>query len=295
MTHDRNERFSRLRLLRNRRTRKQISRLAGRVQAHKPVATPPSPKPTGQPPTVSILMASYNCATYIGQAIESVLRQTSPDWELIICDDRSGDKSYKVATEFARRDRRIRVIKNSQRLCCSSNYDKLTREARGRICGVLDGDDCLAESAVETIIKVYDANPELGWLYTQFWWCDSSMKALHLGHSHLPVNDTLLGVEAAGSHCYSHWRTFRTELRDKKVLFKHGLKSAVDKYLGFILEETAPGGFLAMPLYLYRQHSKGITATKGITNCRWSVIHEAQQRRATGIPIYPIKSVTAVP
>ncbi len=50
---------------------------------------------------VSIIMAIYNCASTLEEAIESILNQTYTNWELIMCDDGSSDNTYAVAKKYA--------------------------------------------------------------------------------------------------------------------------------------------------------------------------------------------------
>lgn len=59
---------------------------------------------------VSILMAVYNAAPYLAEAIESVQGQTFPDWELLCVDDGSRDESLEILRSFAANDTRIRVF-----------------------------------------------------------------------------------------------------------------------------------------------------------------------------------------
>ena len=58
---------------------------------------------------VSIIMPAYNAGQTIGDAIQSVLAQTCPAWELIIVNDGSSDNTAEIAAEFAHRDTRIRL------------------------------------------------------------------------------------------------------------------------------------------------------------------------------------------
>jgi len=58
----------------------------------------------------SIILPTYNRANLVGRAIESVLRQTYPNWELIIIDDGSTDNTKEVLKKFQKRDDRIKVI-----------------------------------------------------------------------------------------------------------------------------------------------------------------------------------------
>jgi Glycosyl transferase family 2 len=62
-------------------------------------------------PLVSILLANYNYANYIGQSIESVLQQSYHRWELIICDDGSTDGSVPIIESYVQRDNRIRLVR----------------------------------------------------------------------------------------------------------------------------------------------------------------------------------------
>ena len=60
-------------------------------------------------PVISISMPAYNVEKYIGEAIESILAQTFTDWELIIVDDCSKDKTLAIASEIGRASCRERV------------------------------------------------------------------------------------------------------------------------------------------------------------------------------------------
>ncbi|MBQ2073670.1 MAG: glycosyltransferase, partial [Bacteroidaceae bacterium] len=56
---------------------------------------------------VSVVMATYNGARYVGEQIESVLSQTYHDFELIICDDCSTDNTVDILYQYAEKDKRI--------------------------------------------------------------------------------------------------------------------------------------------------------------------------------------------
>jgi glycosyltransferase involved in cell wall biosynthesis len=246
---------------------------------------------------VSVLTASYNCDKYIEEAIRSVLKQTYGNWEMIILDDGSRDASLNKSLKYA--GEKIKVHHHKQHTCCSNTYAELLSLATGDICCILDGDDSLVDCSIETIVKAYSNYNNLGFIYTQSYWCDSSLRKLNLGISKLPVHGSLLEDESKGLHCFSHWRTFRTELRDKAVLFKNNLTSAVDKALGYALEEVASGGFLDVPLYLYRRHANSVSSLKyrknkdGFKNQRWEVINNAKKHRSSNnIVSYPIVKIT---
>lgn len=69
-------------------------------------------------PKVSIVLPSYNGERYIRESIESVIKQTFTDWELIIVDDCSTDSTLHIAEEYAGWEERIRVIHNEENRSC---------------------------------------------------------------------------------------------------------------------------------------------------------------------------------
>ena len=60
---------------------------------------------------VSIITPSYDCADFIGETIDSILSQTYTNWELLITDDCSTDKSRDIIREYADNDSRIKLLK----------------------------------------------------------------------------------------------------------------------------------------------------------------------------------------
>src|ERR1035438_3715037 len=73
------------------------------------IATQAAPTPVN----VSVIIAAYNAASTIAEAIESVLAQTCPNWEAIVVDDGSSDATSEIAHRFAEQDRRISVVRQS--------------------------------------------------------------------------------------------------------------------------------------------------------------------------------------
>lgn len=71
---------------------------------------------------VSVVMATYNGARYVGEQIESVLSQTYHDFELVICDDCSTDNTLEILYRYAEKDKRIRVIQNRGNMGFKYNF-----------------------------------------------------------------------------------------------------------------------------------------------------------------------------
>ena len=89
---------------------------------------------------VSIIMPSYNTATYIRASIESVQNQTYKNWELIIVDDCSTDNTDEVVRPLLV-DQRIRYLKNDKNSGAAISRNRALREAKGKWIAFLDSDD----------------------------------------------------------------------------------------------------------------------------------------------------------
>lgn len=98
-------------------------------------------------PLVSVCIPAYNNAAYIEETIQSVLKQTYENLELIVCDDQSQDNT--VAVVEAIKDPRIRLIKNEKNLGMSGNWNNCLSHCSGEFIKLLCADDTLAPEAIE--------------------------------------------------------------------------------------------------------------------------------------------------
>ena len=111
-------------------------------------------------PLVSVLMTAYNREKFIGEAIESVLHSTYSNFELIVLDDCSTDKTVEIAQKFACTDSRIRVYVNKKNLGQFQNRNKAVDYASGKYILYVDSDDVLFQNAIEYIINQFQEFPE---------------------------------------------------------------------------------------------------------------------------------------
>lgn len=106
---------------------------------------------------VSIIMPSYNTASYIADSIQSVLEQTYKDWELIIVDDCSLDNTDEVVQVFLI-DQRIRYIKNEKNNGAAISRNRALREAKGRWIAFLDSDDLWMSNKLTKQVEFMENN-----------------------------------------------------------------------------------------------------------------------------------------
>ena len=105
-------------------------------------------------PLVSVLMTAYNREEFIADAIESVLAQTFTDWELIIVDDCSLDRTAEIANGYAARDRRIRVHVNNRNLGQFPNRNYAASLAKGEFLKYHDSDDLLYPHCLAVMVPL---------------------------------------------------------------------------------------------------------------------------------------------
>jgi GT2 family glycosyltransferase len=114
----------------------------------------------GVAPVVSVVMPAYNAAAYLADAIESVLAQTFPDFELIVVDDGSTDQTAAVARRLASRDRRARLVSTANGGPANARNTALGI-ARGRFVALLDSDDVMRPHCLATQIGLLESNPDV--------------------------------------------------------------------------------------------------------------------------------------
>jgi glycosyltransferase involved in cell wall biosynthesis len=92
-------------------------------------------------PLVSVILPTYNRVKYIRKAIESVLGQTYRNLELIIINDGSNDKTSKVIYGFAKKDQRVKTIKNETNIGLVKSLNKGITKSKGKYIARIDDDD----------------------------------------------------------------------------------------------------------------------------------------------------------
>jgi glycosyltransferase involved in cell wall biosynthesis len=112
-------------------------------------------------PLVSILISNYNYGRFIGESIESALKQTWTNFELIICDDGSTDDSVQVIEQYERKDERIRLIRKANG-GQASGFNAAFYASRGEIISLLDSDDLFLPRKLEQVVANFQQHSEAG-------------------------------------------------------------------------------------------------------------------------------------
>ncbi len=115
-------------------------------------------------PLVSVVTPVYNGDKYLAECIESVLAQTYQNWEYVIVNNCSTDRSLELAQHYARQDARIRIHNNDVFLRQMQNWNHALRQisARSKYCKVVHADDWLFPECLERMTAVAEVYPSIG-------------------------------------------------------------------------------------------------------------------------------------
>jgi glycosyltransferase EpsE len=107
-------------------------------------------------------MGSYNCAMTLPEALDSLLAQTFSDWELILCDDCSTDKSLEIAQKYEKQfPEKIKVIKNTKNSKLPFTLNHCLQHATGEYIARMDGDDISLPQRLQRQVDFLDTHPDI--------------------------------------------------------------------------------------------------------------------------------------
>lgn len=232
-------------------------------------------------PLISIITATYNHENYIAECIESVLCQTYENWEMIIVDDASTDKTPYIVEQYAKKDNRIKFIRNEKNngpLFFDVTFNLALKEAKGEWIGWLDGDDVFVQKSLEIRVNALNELPEdkrknISMVYGRYGriWMDSKRIELPIPYYENPKYSPIIRNTPAGMALIWLLQVFGftpigTLLLNKEKLLKIGgfkqipreLKAVDICTLAFLSLE---GEWLYIPkvLFFWRRHANSMT------------------------------------
>ena len=157
---------------------------------------------------VSVIMPTFNCAQYIGEAIECVMKQTYENWEIIIEDDCSTDNTQEVVEQF--KDKRIKYYRLSENRGAAVARNCALSKACGRWIAFLDSDDLWNRTKLQQQLEFMESNG-YSFSYTNYDLIDQNGSSLNRVISG-PTNVSRLGML-----CYC-WPGCLTVIYDKEAV-----------------------------------------------------------------------------
>ncbi|WP_300502376.1 glycosyltransferase family 2 protein [uncultured Duncaniella sp.] len=206
---------------------------------------------------VSIITASWNCADFIGETIESITAQTYKNWELLITDDCSTDNSREVIAEYTKRDSRIKLFKLKKNSGAGIARNNSIEHASGRYIAFCDSDDRWMPNKLERQIG-FMAENNYGLTYTSYDTCNESGEIIGYVEC-LPRLSRAKILRDNGIGCL-------TAIYDTNIIGKHFMPSIRKRqdwclWIDIISSHGAAYG-LREPLALYRVRQGSISSNK---------------------------------
>jgi len=224
------------------------------------------------PPKISIICRTYNQEKFIGKAIQSVLNQSYTDWELIVINDASTDRTHEEILKF--QDDRIRVIKNPENKGPLANLNIGIESAKGEYIAILDGDDEYLPQKLEKQVHFLNDNLDYGAVFSYINTVDENGKISDCKRcqwAKKKLNNPAGTRAQMLRKCFGSYNflAFPTEMFRKKyaIYFNEHLLAAGDGYFHISMLLKTKIKVLEEPLVNYRI-SKNSVAT-WITNYSW--------------------------
>lgn len=112
-------------------------------------------------PRVTIAVPVYNGEQFLQESLDSIVAQTFSDYEVLISDNASTDRTAEICLAYAARDPRVRYVRQEQNVGLARNYEYLVRHATAEYFKLVNADDLCDPSLVEKCVTVLDAHPEV--------------------------------------------------------------------------------------------------------------------------------------
>ena len=243
----------------------------------------------GLMPKVSIVMTSYNYEKYIAEAIESILNQTFRDFELIIVDDCSKDKSREIIEAYAKKDGRLRYLFHERNMGLSRSTNDGFSMCLGDYIAIIDSDDCWDNSKLKLQLDIFERKPNIDVVYTGTIIIDEKSTSTSVRFSQIYNSQTILFVITSLLKGLTNiailpefdgrrsGKIFGNLLRNnfvnksssifrayciKDVIFKEEMKLLNDWIFWLDLAKKHEFYYIPQPLTKYRIHQKSmVTAT----------------------------------
>jgi hypothetical protein len=204
------------------------------------------------PPKTTVYIPCHHYGRFLAQAVESVLRQTWEDWELILIDDGSQDATAEIAERFLRQHpERLRLIRHPEARGLRACANAALRIARGEYILRLDADDFLDENALLVLISYLDQHPEVALVYPNYLYVDEAGNTLGLERRKRIGKEALfLDLPAHGAGTLVRTQALR-ELGGYDE--RHYGQDGYELWLKLLRRHRVAN--VATPLFFYRQHA----------------------------------------
>lgn len=220
-------------------------------------------------PRISIALCTCDGQNYLSEQLDSLLVQTFPPCELVVCDDVSQDESFAILESFAHRAPfPVRLYRNPQRLGISANFEQAIRLCAGDVIALCDQDDVWLPNKLAKFAESFAMG--MDWVCCDAEISDSGLHSLGYTlwqRANFDRNERKAAregrfFEVLVKHFVVAGATlaFKAQDRDRLLPIPHGWH--YDAWLAAALAATGKVGLVEMPLQRYRQHGNNALGAK---------------------------------
>ena len=229
---------------------------------------------------ISVVTPFYNTEQYLEECIKSVLSQSYRNFEYILVNNCSTDGSLKIASEYAEKDKRIRLINNNSFLTQAQNYNHALRQIspESEYCKIVEADNWIFPDCLNQMVKVAKDHPSVGLVGAYH------LEGASIQLDGLPFPSTFLTGKLAGKlHLLSHpekWflgpatsHLYRSDfIRQKTAFFdEKSLFEDIESYYEIL--STTDFGFVHQVLSFIRVDNENESITASIKDFKPWILH----------------------
>lgn len=232
-------------------------------------------------PKVTVLMSVFNDEKYLMKSIDSILKQTYKDFEFLIVNDGSTDRTTEILKKY--RDPRIRIIDNGKNIGLTKSLNKGLEASRGRYIARQDADDISDPYRIEKQVNALEENRLLGLVSSFFKIIDEKGRTLRTVKVPTEEEDILKSILNYNPFCHGS-AMFRKEPIERFGGYREFFKYAQDYDLWLRISERYEVRNMGEVLYEWRKSKESISDRKRIEQCQYAMIaiNQAIRRRQGG-------------
>ncbi len=183
---------------------------------------------------VSVIVPVYNVASYLAKALDSLLNQTLDNIEILCIEDKSTDNSLDILHKFAARDKRIKIVENSQNCGVSKTRNRGIDLAEGEYIGFLDADDWVDTDYFE-VLYIKAKSSDLDMVKGNIWIVDGKTKKKAF-ISNVKIREAIAEDKFIGTiySTYFYNSIYKRNMLQDKIYFNEAITNSEDVL--FLLE-----------------------------------------------------------
>jgi glycosyltransferase involved in cell wall biosynthesis len=221
----------------------------------------------------SIVLTNFNKEKFVLEQLNSIISQTYKNWELIIVDDCSTDRSKEIIGRFIENnsDKKIVLLENKENLGVAKNFETGLEYAKGEYIAVCDADDVWLSNKLEKELQFLKKG-NYGMVYSDLTVVDENLRVIEKSFMRKGLSlfchqkDESFYELIDNNHVPGPTILFRAELKNKLIPFsKHAIQ---DYWIAIIFSIFSKIGYLDASTVLYRQHSGNMVGAGALSLVR---------------------------